>query len=119
MVSFSSLTLSPFNGLQRPSPPTILPSIHPSIPLEPIYPTTACPRYSNIAEAQEKYFKEDFMNMTAVPKEEINKPLKEIQENTKEQCKEINKTVQDMKLEIESIEKTKTEGILEVKILGI
>jgi hypothetical protein len=32
--------------------------------------------------------------------------------------KEINKTVQDLKVEIEAIEKTQTEGILEVENLG-
>ena len=43
-------------------------------------------------------------------KEEVNKSLKDIQENTVKQGKEINKTVQDLKMEIESIKKTQTEG---------
>ena len=32
--------------------------------------------------------------------------------------KEINKTVQDLKIEIEAIKKTQTEGILEMENLG-
>lgn len=45
----------------------------------------------------------------------MNKSLKEIQEDTNNQCKEINKTVQYLKLEIKSVKKKKkkTEGILE------
>ena len=30
----------------------------------------------------------------------------------------MNKTVQDLKMEIEAIKKTQTQGILEIKILG-
>ena len=33
-------------------------------------------------------------------KEEMNKSLKEIQENTVKQVKEVNKTVQDLKMKI-------------------
>ena len=50
--------------------------------LEPSYPTTAGTEYSNIAEAQEKDPKTAFMSMIEVFKEEMNKSLKEIQENT-------------------------------------
>ena len=42
-------------------------------------------------------------------KEEMNKSLKEIQENTIKQMKGINKTVKDLKLEINTIKKTQTE----------
>jgi mRNA-degrading endonuclease RelE of RelBE toxin-antitoxin system len=48
------------------------------------------------------------MNIIKGLKEETNKSLKEIQENRNKQCKEIFKTVQDLKLEIESIKKTQT-----------
>lgn len=37
----------------------------------------------------------------------MNKSLKEIQEDTNNQCKEINKTVQYLKLEIKSVKKKK------------
>ena len=48
--------------------------------------------------------------------EEKNKCLKESQE--KSQLKEINKTVQDLEMEIEILEKAKSDGILELKTLG-
>jgi hypothetical protein len=51
-------------------------------------------------------------------KEETNKSLKDIQENTIKQMKEIDKTEQDLNVEIEEIKKTQTEGILEVENLG-
>lgn len=41
-----------------------------------------------------------------VLKEERNKSLKEIQENTIKQVKKINKKVQDLKMEIEAIKKS-------------
>ena len=50
-------------------------------------------------------------------KEEMNKFLKEIQENTIKQVNKINKTVQDLKMEIEAIKKTQTEAILEMENL--
>jgi hypothetical protein len=40
-------------------------------------------------------------------KKDINNSLKEIQENTIKQVKELNKNVQDLKLEIETIKKYK------------
>ena len=59
-------------------------------------------------------------------KEEINKSLKDIQEHTLKQVKEMNKIVQDLKVEIEAINThththththTQTEGILKMEIL--
>ena len=50
------------------------------------------------------------MNMLEVLKEEMNKSLQEIH---KTQWKEMHKTVQGLKVEIESIKKTQTEGNLE------
>ena len=52
--------------------------------------------------------------MIQVFKEEMNESL-EKQENTIKQVMEINKTMQGLKLEIEAIKKTQTEGILEMK----
>lgn len=51
-------------------------------PLKSSNPTTSSSEYSNIAEAQEKKLQIAFMNMIEVPKEEVNKSLKEIYENT-------------------------------------
>ena len=42
-------------------------------------------------------------------KEETQKSLKELQENTAKQVKEMNKTIQDIKLEIENIKKSQRE----------
>ena len=51
-------------------------------------------------------------------KKEINNSLKEIQENTSNQVKELNKTIQNLKMEVETIKKTQRETTLEIKILG-
>ena len=48
-------------------------------------------------------------------KEEMNKSLKEIQENTIKQVKDMSKTVQDLKKEIETIKKAQTGTILKMK----
>lgn len=55
------------------------------------------------------------MKMIEAFKEELNKSVKEIQDNTIKQVKEMSKTVQDMKLEIESIKKTQSEATLEME----
>ena len=39
-------------------------------------------------------------------KEEAQKSLKELQENTTKQVKELNKTIQDLKMDVETIRKT-------------
>lgn len=57
-----------------------------------------------------------FMNMIEAIKEEINKSLKEIQGNTNKQVKEMDITVQDLKVEIETTKKTQSEEIMEMKI---
>jgi uncharacterized coiled-coil protein SlyX len=51
-------------------------------------------------------------------KEKTNESLKEIQESTIKQIKQLNKTVQDFKMEIEAMKKTQTNEILEMKNLG-
>ena len=51
-------------------------------------------------------------------KKEINKPLKEIQENTSNQVKELNKSIQDLKIEVETIKKSQRETTLEIENLG-
>jgi DNA anti-recombination protein RmuC len=42
-------------------------------------------------------------------KEETQKSLKELRENTTKQEKELNKTIQDLKMEVETIKKSKRE----------
>jgi hypothetical protein len=61
--------------------------------------------------------KSHLMEMTEAFKEEINKSLKETQNTTIKQVQEMNKTVQDIKMEIESTKKTQTEAILEIESL--
>jgi hypothetical protein len=57
--------------------------------------------------------------MIAVLKEEINKSLLKIckkKNKIKTRRKEMNKTFQDLKVEIESTRKTQTEGTLEMEV---
>jgi predicted nucleic acid-binding Zn-ribbon protein len=49
---------------------------------------------------------------------ETQKSLKELQENAIKQAKERNKTIQDLKMEIGTIEKSQRETILELENLG-
>ena len=46
-------------------------------------------------------------------KEETQKSLKELKENTTKQVKELKKTIQDLKLEIETIKKSQRDTTLE------
>ena len=57
------------------------------------------------------------MKIVEAFKKEMNKFLKEIQENIIKQVKEMNKTVQDVKMETEAIKKVQAEGILEMENL--
>ena len=60
---------------------------------EPSSPTTASPGYARTAEKQDSDLKPHLMKMIEVFKEDIKNPLKEIQENTIKQTKELNNTV--------------------------
>ena len=51
-------------------------------------------------------------------KEEAQKSLKELQENTTKQVMELNKTIQDLKREVDTIKKTQSEATLEIETLG-
>ena len=51
-------------------------------------------------------------------KEEAQKSLKELQKNTTKQVMELNKTIQDLKMEVETIKKTQSEATLEIETLG-
>jgi uncharacterized protein with von Willebrand factor type A (vWA) domain len=90
-------------------------------------------RYPNTAEVQGHNLKSNFIKMIEthksfkeiqenttkqVFKRETNKPFYDEQENTIKQVKGINKTVQDLKMEIEARKKTQTEGILEIENSG-
>ena len=51
-------------------------------------------------------------------KEEKQKSPKELQENTIKPVKEMNKTIQDLKMELETIKKSQRETALEIDHLG-
>jgi septal ring factor EnvC (AmiA/AmiB activator) len=50
-------------------------------------------------------------------KEEDQLSLKELQENTTKQVTELNKTIQDLKREVDTIKKTQSEAMLEIEKL--
>ena len=50
-------------------------------------------------------------------KEDINNSMKEIQENTGKQVKELNKVIQDLKVEVKTIKKIQIETNLEMEYL--
>jgi uncharacterized coiled-coil protein SlyX len=81
---------------------------------EPSSLTTAIPEYTNIPENQETVL----MKIIESFKENMNNSLKEIQENTGKQVKELNKVIQDLKVEAETIKKTQMEANLEMENLG-
>ena len=68
-------------------------------------------------EIQEKTNKQTDKQLEAF-KEEIQKSLKELQENTNIEMKELNKTIQDLKMEVETIKKSQRETTLEIEILS-
>jgi uncharacterized protein YukE len=104
------------------------------------YPTTMSPGYINTPEKQDSDLKSHLMTMIEDFKEHINNSLKEIQENTgnyveahkeetreslkekqentAKQVKKLNKTIQDIKMEIETIKKSQRETTLELEKLG-
>ena len=51
-------------------------------------------------------------------KEESQKSLKALQENTTKQVKKLNKTIQDVKMEVEIIKKSQREKTLKIENLG-
>jgi hypothetical protein len=53
-----------------------------------------------------------------VLKEETQKCLKELQENTNKQGMELNKTIQDLKMQVETMKRTQRETTLEIENLG-
>jgi hypothetical protein len=65
-----------------------------------------------------KEIQENTGKQLKVSKEETQKFLKELQEITIKQVKETNKTIQDLKMEIETIYKSQRETTLELENLG-
>jgi hypothetical protein len=61
---------------------------------------------------------ENTAKQVKVLKEEGQKSLKELQGNTTKQMMELNKMIQDLKMEIGTIKKTQRETTLEIKNLG-
>jgi hypothetical protein len=87
-------------------------------PSEPSFPTARSPAYPNTLVEQDYNLKLLLIKMREAFKEEMNKSLKEVQENTIKQVKEINKTIQDLKMEIEAIKKkTQMETTMEIENL--
>jgi hypothetical protein len=102
----------------------------------PSSPTRTSPGHHKISEKQDSHLTSHHMNMIGNFKKDINnslkeiqestgkevetlrdetyKSLKEIQENTIKQMKELNKTMQDLKMEIETLKKTQRETTLEM-----
>jgi hypothetical protein len=74
---------------------------------EPNFPTIASPGYTITPEKQDMDLKSLLMMMMIEDdKKEINNSLKEIQENTSKKVKVLNKTIQDLKMEVETIKKS-------------
>jgi hypothetical protein len=65
-----------------------------------------------------KEIKENTGKQLEALKEETQNSLKELQENTIKQVKKRNKTIQDLKMEIETIKKLQRETTLEIENLG-
>ena len=100
---------------------------------EPNSPTIASPGYTITTEKQDmdlksllmmmmEDFKKEIQENTGKQleafKEETQKSLRELQENTTKQVMELNKTIQDLKMEVETIKKTQRETTLEIENLG-
>jgi glycerol-3-phosphate responsive antiterminator len=51
-------------------------------------------------------------------KEEAQKSLEKLQENQTKQVMELNKTIQHLKREVDTIKKTQIEATLEIETLG-
>ena len=69
--------------------------------LEPNSPTIAIPGYTITADKQDMDLKPLLMMIIEDYKKDINNSHKEIEENTFKQVKELNKTIQDQKMEVE------------------
>ena len=85
---------------------------------EPNTPTIASPGKTITAEKPDMDLKSLFMVMMEGYNKDINNSPKEIQENTFKWVKELNKIIQDLKVEVETIKQTQRMAILEIENLG-
>jgi chromosome segregation ATPase len=83
---------------------------------EPNFPTIASPGCTITPENQDKDLKSLLMMMMEDYKKDINNS-KKIQANTSKQGKELNKIIQDLKVEVETIKKLQRETTLEIENL--
>jgi wobble nucleotide-excising tRNase len=81
-------------------------------------PTIAIPRYTITPEKQDMDLNSLLMMMMEDYKQDKNNSLKEIQENTSKQVDELNKTIWDIKMEVEIVKKSQGETTLEIENLG-
>jgi hypothetical protein len=85
---------------------------------EPSTPTSASPGHHNTPENLDPELKAYLMMMVEDLKKDFNNSLKEIQENTakekrkntSKQVMEMNKTILDLKMEVDTIKKTQSEA---------
>jgi chromosome segregation ATPase len=101
-------------------------------PLEPSTLNSASPGHPNAPEKLEPDLKAYLMMMVEDIKKEFNNSLKEIQENTAKelqvlkekqedttkQVMEMNKIILNLKIEVDTIEKTQSEATQEIETLG-
>jgi hypothetical protein len=80
--------------------------------------TTAIPECTNTPENQESVQKSYLMKIIESFKEDISNSVKKNTGNTDKQIKELNKVIQDLKVEEETIKKTQMEANLEMEDLG-
>ena len=99
---------------------------------EPSTPTSASPGHPNTPEKLDPDLKAYLMMMGEDIKKDFNNSLKEIQENTAKQLQvlkekqentskqevEMNKTILDLKSEVDTIKKTQSKAMLEIENLG-
>jgi hypothetical protein len=86
---------------------------------EPNSPTIASTGYTITSEKKDMELQPLIMMMMMEGyKKERNSSLKEIPENISNQVKELNKTIQDLKMEVETIKKPQRETTLEIENLG-
>ena len=89
-------------------------------------PTSSSPGHPNTPEKLDPDLKAYLMMMVEDIKKNFNNSLKEIQENTAKELQEntnkhgmeLNKTIQDLKGEVETLKKTQMETTLETETLG-
>ena len=85
---------------------------------EPNTPTIAIPGKTITAEKPDMDLKSLFMMMMEGYNKDINNSPKEIQENTFKWVKELNKIIQDLKMEVKTIKKSQRKTTLEIENLG-